>query len=159
MRGSVHGRCLTMEPMTDYQRTTVRESTTVQPPVAVEAPVAATAVRTTEQTTTPAGPSAMRTLIRVVTFAFGVLQAALILRIVLLLLIANPGNDIVAAVLAVTDPFVEPFRGMFSLDAVTADQGSVLDIAAIVALIAWTLIEVLIIALLRIFDRREAVTV
>lgn len=152
--------------MTDYERTTVRESSTVEPaaPVAggpyavAEPPVAASAVRTTERTSVPAGPSTMSVLIRVVTFAFGVLQAALILRIVLLLLVANPGNDIVAAVLTVTDPFVEPFRGMFSLDAVTADQGSVLDIAAIVALIAWTLIEVLIIALLRIFDRREVTT-
>ena len=152
--------------MTDYQRTTVRESSTVDPvvpsvadPTVVDGrPAAATAVRTTERTTVPSGPSTMSVLIRIVTFAFGVLQAALILRIVLLLLVANPGNDIVAAVLTVTDPFVEPFRGMFSLDAVTADQGSVLDIAAIVALIAWTLIEVLIIALLRIFDRREVTT-
>jgi hypothetical protein len=51
-----------------------------------------------------------------------------------------------------------PFRGMFSLVRVTGDQGSVLDIAAIVALIGWTLIEHLILALLRVFDRREVVT-
>ena len=89
------------------------------------------------------------------TFVFGILQAALILRIVLLLLVANPGNDLVAALLTVTDPFVEPFRGMFSLDRVTADQGSVLDVAAIVALIGWTLVEMLLLALIRLFDRRE----
>ncbi len=56
----------------------------------------------------------------------------------------------------VTQPFVEPFAGMFSLDRVKADQGSVLDIAAIVALIGWTLIEALILAALRIFERRPA---
>ena len=72
---------------------------------------------------------------------FGILQVALILRIILLLLVANPGNDVVALILNITDPFVEPFRGMFSLDRVTADQGSVLDVAAIVALIGWTLVE------------------
>jgi len=56
----------------------------------------------------------------------------------------------------VTDPFVEPFIGMFDLNRVTADQGSVLDVAAIVALIGWTLVEALILAALRIFSRRPA---
>jgi len=83
-----------------------------------------------------------------------VLQVALILRIILLLLVANPGNDVVQLILNITDPFVEPFRGMFQLDRVTADSGSMLDIAAIVALIGWTLIEALVIALLSLGARR-----
>jgi uncharacterized protein YggT (Ycf19 family) len=140
--------------MTDTQRVTTRESSYVDP---VD-PAAAGSVRVTESSTTPAGPSGATTATRIVTFAFGLLQALLILRIILLVLVANPGNDIVAAILAVTDPFVEPFRGMFALDRVKADQGSVLDIAAIVALIGWTLIEALILALIRIFSRRETVT-
>jgi hypothetical protein len=45
---------------------------------------------------------------------------------------------------------------MFSLNKVTADQGSVLDVAAIVALIGWTLVEALILAAIRIFSRRPA---
>ena len=57
--------------------------------------------------------------------------------------------------MTLTDPFVEPFRGMFSLDKATAGK-SVLDVAALVALVAWTLIEMLIIAGLRIFTRRPA---
>jgi len=85
---------------------------------------------------------------------FGILQGLLILRIILLLLIANPGNDVVALILGITDPFVEPFRGMFALDRVTADSGSRLDIAAIVALIGWTLVEALVIALLSLGARR-----
>ena len=149
--------------MTEIERTTVRQSTTTEPaaPIVagpnavVQPPVAATEVRTTERTTEPTGPSTMSFLTRLVTFVFGLLQVALILRIVLLLLVANPGNDLVAALLTVTDPFVEPFRGMFSLDRVTADQGSVLDVAAIVALIGWTLVELLLLALIRVFDRRE----
>jgi hypothetical protein len=60
----------------------------------------------------------------------------------------------VAFILGATDPFVEPFRGMFQLDKVTADQGSVLDVAAIVALIGWTLIEALVVALLSLGARR-----
>ena len=90
------------------------------------------------------------------TFAFGILQALLILRIVLLLLVANPANDIVALILNLTDPFVEPFRGMFALDRIRADMGSVFDLAALVALIGWTLIEALVLAALRIFARRPA---
>lgn len=149
--------------MTDYERTTVRESTVVDPvapaPTYAEPAAQATAVRTTERAYEPAGPSTSSVIARFVTFLFGVLQAAIILRIILLLLVANQGNDIVALILSLTDPFVEPFRGMFAIDRVTADQGSRLDIAAIVALIGWTLIELLILAGLRIFDRRQVTTV
>lgn len=139
--------------MTDYERVTTRETTTTEPSVA--APTA-TAVRTTERAYAPAGPGGMTVIARLVTFLFGILQVALILRIVLLLLVANTGNDVVRLILDVTNPFVEPFRGMFQLDRVTADMGSTLDVAAIVALIGWTLIEAVILAGLRIFSRRPA---
>lgn len=146
--------------MTDYERTTTRESTTGDPTVVTNDPAVppaqAAAVRTTERAYVPAGPSGATTLSRLVTFIFGVLQAALILRIILLLLVANVGNDVVAMIINLTDPFVEPFRGMFALDRVTADQGSTFDIAALVALIGWTLVEMLILALLRVFSRRPA---
>lgn len=143
--------------MTDYERTTTRESTTVDPAVDPAAtPAHGSAVRTTERAYVPAGPSGLTTAARVITFLFGILQAALILRIILLLLVANVGNDVVALILNITDPFVEPFRGMFQIDRVTADQGSRFDIAALVALIGWTLVEALILAALRIFSRRSA---
>jgi uncharacterized protein YggT (Ycf19 family) len=120
-------------------------------------PVEGTAVRTTERAYRPAGPSGSSVIARVVTFAFGVLQAALILRIILLLLVANQGNQIVDLIMTITDPFVEPFRGMFAIDRVNAGE-SRLDIAAVVALVGWTLVEMLILAGLRIFDRRDATT-
>ncbi len=153
--------------MTDYERTTTRETTVADPAdptvrhdaVSSAPPAAERSVRTTERAYRPAGPSTVSTIARFVTFLFGVLQAVLVVRIILLVLIANEGNDIVGAILAVTDPFVEPFRGMFALDRVTAEQGSVFDIAAAVALIGWTLIELLILAALRIFDRRETTVV
>jgi len=140
--------------MTDYQRTTTRETTSTDPYVAPTA--AATSVRTTDTAYVAAGPGGATVASRVVTFAFGILQALLILRIILLLLVANPGNDIVSFVFNITQPFVEPFVGMFSLNRVEADQGSVLDIAAIVALIGWTLVEALVLAAIRIFSRRPA---
>ena len=148
--------------MTDYERTTTRE--TVAPDPSVPAPTtpasaARTSVRTTDRTAVAPGPSGATTAARVVTFLFGILQVALILRIILMLLVANPGNDVVRLILDITNPFVEPFRGMFSLDRITADQGSTLDVAAIVALIGWTLVEALILAAIRIFDRRDRTTV
>jgi hypothetical protein len=47
---------------------------------------------------------------------------------------------------------------MFALDRATAGR-QVLDIAAIVALIGWTLVEMLVLALARIFDRRTVTEV
>ena len=155
--------------MTDYERTTTRETVTeptvaadpyAAPAPAAPAPVApapvATSVRTTDTAYVAAGPGGTTYAARIVTFLFGILQVMLILRIVLLLLVANRGNDVVQFVLNVTQPFVDPFINMFSLNRVTADQGSVLDVAAIVALIAWTLVEALILAAIRIFSRRPA---
>jgi len=156
--------------MTD-ERITTRTTTRLDPVVpstpivrtysdpADPAPAIATARTVERATTTEYHPSAATTASRVVIFVFGLLQVALILRIVLLLLVANQGNDVVALILGVTDPFVEPFRGMFALDRMTADQGSSLDVAAIVALIGWSLVEAIILAGLRIFERRTVVTV
>ncbi len=99
------------------------------------------------------GPSGWVVLQRLVGLVFTVVQALIILRIVLLLLVANQSNGIVAGILGATDVLVDPFRGMFRLDHVVAGSGSTLDVAAIVALVAWTLIEAVIIAGLRIGDR------
>ena len=141
--------------MTYDQRTTTTETQTTDPRVDAGAPApAVTSVRTTDSAVVAPGPGGATLAARIVTFAFGVLQALLILRIVLLLLVANPGNDVVKFVFNVTQPFVEPFLGMFSLNRVTADQGSIFDVAALVALIAWTLVEALILAAIRIFARR-----
>jgi len=136
--------------MTDYERTTTHQASSTDPYVDE---LRANSVRTTERAYTSPGPGGAAVVARFVTFLFGVLQVALILRIILLLLVANPGNDVVQLILNVTDPFVEPFRGMFQLDRVGARNGSVLDVAAVVALIGWTLIEALIIAILGVFRR------
>ena len=142
--------------MTEYQRTTTQQTNTTDAYGAPAAP--ANTIRTTDTYVAP-GPGGATLAARVVSFLFGILQVLLILRIILLLLVANPGNDIVSFVFNITQPFVEPFINMFSLNRVTADQGSVLDITAIVALIAWTLIEALILAGIRIFSRRPTATV
>ena len=101
-----------------------------------------------------AATSPVDTIRRVVWLLFGVLQALIVLRFVLLLFGANEGNDVVAFVIAVTNPFVEPFRGMFDLDEVSGASGSVLDVAALIALVAWTLVEALILGIVGLADRR-----
>ena len=89
---------------------------------------------------------------RIVSLLFGILAALLLLRIVLLLLVANPGNEIVDFIYTVSEPFVAPFRGIFRFDQVVAGDAR-LDIAAVVALIGWLLIYLLIMAILRLGDR------
>jgi uncharacterized protein YggT (Ycf19 family) len=138
--------------MSNYERATTRETQYVDP--STTDPAVRSTVRTTD--VVPARPEGPAVAARIIGFFFGVLQAALILRIVLLLLVANPGNDIVSMILALTDPFIEPFRGMFALDRITADMGSVFDMAALVALIGWTLVEALLFAAMRIFARRPS---
>jgi uncharacterized protein YggT (Ycf19 family) len=152
--------------MSDYERTTVRdtvEDTTTPGTVApgtVAPGTAAGVSRTTERSTIDTGPSGNDLARRVVTLLFGILQAFLILRIVLLLLVANRSNDVVQFILSITNPFVEPFRGMFALERISdSGTGSVLDVGAIVALIAWTLIELLILAIVGLGSRRGARTV
>jgi uncharacterized protein YggT (Ycf19 family) len=101
-----------------------------------------------------AATSPVDTLRRIVWLVFGILQALIVLRIVLLLLGANEANDVVSFIVGVTDPFVEPFRGMFQLDQVSGASGTVLDVAAIVALVAWTLVEALVLGVVGLADRR-----
>jgi uncharacterized protein YggT (Ycf19 family) len=144
--------------MDDYERTTVRRDTVSDP--VVDRPVATSpSYTTTERSVVHQGPSGGEMARRLVALLFGVLQALIILRIVLLLLIANRDNGIVAFILSATDPFVEPFRGMFRLDRLSAGQGSIFDVAAAVALIGWTLVEAIVIAVLSIGSRRRTETI
>jgi uncharacterized protein YggT (Ycf19 family) len=144
--------------MTNYERVSVRETRVTDRSRAdpMQGEAVSSTIRTTDAAVVPARPEPAAVAARIIGFLFGILQALLILRIVLLLLVANPGNDVVALILSATDPFVEPFRGMFALDRVGSDIGSVFDLAALVALIGWTLIEGLALAALRIFARRPA---
>jgi uncharacterized protein YggT (Ycf19 family) len=92
---------------------------------------------------------------RVVALIFGVLVTLISLRIVLLLLGANAGNGLVDAIYSITEPLVAPFRGVFSLDVIAPTGANVLDIGALVAVVGWSLIALLVIAILRLPDRRD----
>lgn len=100
-------------------------------------------------------PSGATTASRLVTFLFGIVQALIVLRIVLLLLNAREGNDLVAFILNSSQIFVGPFEGMLNTNAL-ASGGSLLDIAAILALAGWTILEALILAAIGVFRREPA---
>jgi len=92
---------------------------------------------------------------RVVTLIFGIIQTLIVLRILLLLLNAREGNDIVSFILNASQPFVAPFVGIFNVDALRA-SGSILDIAAIAALVGWTILEAIVIWAVNIMRREPA---
>jgi hypothetical protein len=93
---------------------------------------------------------------RVVMFLFGIVQVLIILRIVLLLLNAREGNDLVSFILNTSQIFVAPFNGMLNVDNLHSG-GSVLDVAAVLALVGWTVLEALILAAVGVFRREPSV--
>jgi hypothetical protein len=92
---------------------------------------------------------------RIVVLLFGIIQALILLRIVLLLLDAREGNDLVSFILNTSQIFVGPFEGILRTDALAAG-GSVFDVAAVLALVGWTLLEALILAAVGVFRREPA---
>jgi hypothetical protein len=100
-------------------------------------------------------PSNNETARRIVVLVFGLIQMAIGLRIVLLLLSARQGNFLVSLINNVGGALTEPFRGILSLSQVSAG-GSVLDVAAVVALVGWTIVEMIVIWSLAIFRREPS---
>lgn len=95
-------------------------------------------------------PSAGSVFERLILFIFGLVQGLIAVRILLLLVAAREGNDIVAFIYGLSDVFVAPFRGILRINEVASGQVE-LDVAAIVALIGWTVIELIIFGLVRVF--------
>jgi YGGT family len=100
---------------------------------------------------TPSGGEVAR---RTVVFLFGLIQAVILLRILLLLANASQGNGIVRFIYDVSGAFVAPFEGILHVNAISAGV-SVLDVSAVVAIIGWTVLEALVIAFIGIV-RRES---
>ena len=98
--------------------------------------------------------SGNETIRRVVVLAAGLIQILIISRIVLLL-DARTANGLVSGILNVSNVFVAHFNGILQTNSLTA-AGSVLDVAAVVALIGWTILEVIIFWSLSIFSRQSS---
>jgi hypothetical protein len=135
-----------------YEERVVQTDERVTTP-AVTTPPASNVV--VEQRTSRLSPSGGEVARRVIALIFGLIQAVIVLRIVLLLLDAREGNDLVAFILNTSQLFVGPFEGIFRTNAL-ASGGSILDIAAIAALVGWTILEAIAFWIVNIF-RREPV--
>jgi hypothetical protein len=109
----------------------------------------------TQSTVSSVRVSGNETIRRVVVLAAGLIQILIISRIVLLLLDARTANDLVSGILNVSNVFVAPFNGILQTNSLTA-AGSVLDVAAVVALVGWTILEVIIFWSLSIFSRQSS---
>jgi hypothetical protein len=111
-------------------------------------------VRTASHTTTatPGRPELGR---RIVVLVFGLIQIVIGARIVLLLLDAREANGLVSGILNLSQVFVAPFEGILRSDALRSG-GSTFDVAAVVAIVGWTVLELVIIWAIGIF-RRERV--
>ena len=106
-----------------------------------------------ETTVTPSGGEMTR---RVVVLIFGIIQILIAARIVLLLLAARGDNGLVSFIYQVSDLFVAPFSGIFNTDALKAGR-SILDIAAIAALVGWTLLEAIVFWVVNLFRREPTI--
>jgi hypothetical protein len=89
---------------------------------------------------------------RIIVLVFGLIQVVIGLRIVLLLLDARTGNALVSGILDVSKIFVAPFEGILNSNALTAG-GSTLDVAAVVAFVGWTILELIALWAVGIFRR------
>jgi hypothetical protein len=101
------------------------------------------------------GPDTPEYVRRIIVLVFGLIQLVIGARIVLLLLDARASNDLVAGILNVSQVLVAPFEGILRTDALNAG-GSTLDVTALVALVGWTIAEVILLWVVGIF-RREPV--
>lgn len=95
-------------------------------------------------------PSPAAVLERLVIFIFGLIELLIVARIVLLLLAARESNAIVSFIYNVSDIFVAPFRGILGINEVQAGAAA-FDVAALVALVGWIIIELIVLALVRVF--------
>ena len=100
-------------------------------------------MRTDSRRVTRPGPGGAEMGRRVVVLVFGLIQIVIGARIVLLLLDAREANGLVSAILNISQVFVAPFEGMLRTDSLHA-AGSVLDLTAVVALVGWTILELIV---------------
>ena len=138
--------------MTVERRITQQETPAYPADPVYPTPATRTSVVTETASVEPSGGEVGR---RIVTLIFGIIQVFIVLRIVLLLLDAREGNGLVSFILDVSQLFVAPFIGIFNSDALKM-SGSVLDIAAIAALVGWTILEMIVLWVVNIARREPA---
>lgn len=134
-------------PAPAYRRPAAVERTYVERDVTEEPP----AVRRT--TVVRTGPGIAY---RIAMLLFGLVQLVILLRIVLLLIDARPANAIVSFIYDTSQLFVAPFDGILRTNALSAGAAT-LDVAAIVALVGWTVLEIVVLAIINTVSSHDAV--
>jgi hypothetical protein len=104
---------------------------------------------------TRSGPGGAEVARRVVILVFGLIQIVIGARIVLLLLDAREANGLVSVILGISQVFVAPFEGMLRTDSLHS-AGSTLDVTAVMALVGWTVLELIVLWVIGMFRRRTA---
>jgi hypothetical protein len=112
-------------------------------------------VQTHRERITRAGPGGSEMGRRIVVLVFGLIQLIIGARFVLLLLDAREANGLVAGILNLSQLFVAPFDGILRTNALHS-AGSTFDITAVVAIVGWTVLELIVIWALGIFRREPA---
>lgn len=101
------------------------------------------------------GPTDSERTRRIVVLLFGLVQFFIGARFVLLLLEAREANGLVSGILELSQLFVAPFEGILRTESLRS-AGSVFDITAIVALVGWTVLELIVIWGVGVFRREPA---
>lgn len=124
---------------------------TSQAPASTD-PVGTQVVTPRTSTMRPGGAELGR---RVVVLVFGLIQIVIGLRVVLLVLDAREGNPLVSGILNLSQVFVAPFDGVLHTNALHSG-GSILDLAAIAALVGWSVLELIVLWAIGIFRAEVA---
>ena len=130
------------------KRTVVTNTPTTEPNG-----IGAQTTRTESRQTTfnPGGSEMTR---RVVVLIFGLIQVVIGLRFVLLLLDAREANGLVSGILNFSQLFVAPFEGILRTDALRS-SGNIFDVTALVAIVGWTILELIVIWVVGVFRQRQ----
>jgi YGGT family len=137
------------------QTVVTREPTVTAAPATVPATTSQETARTERRHLTRSGPGGSEMARRIIVLLFGLIQIVIGLRIVLLLLDARTGNALVSGILDVSKIFVAPFDGILKTNALSSG-GSTLDVAAVVAFVGWSVLELIVIWVVGIFRREPA---
>jgi hypothetical protein len=130
---------------------TVDQTVTTQEPRTDSGP---SITRTDSRHVSASGPGGSELTRRVVVLVFGLIQLVIGLRFVLLLVDAREANGLVSGILNISQVFVAPFEGILRTDALHSG-GTIFDGAALVALVGWTVLELIVIWAVGIFRRQQ----
>lgn len=130
---------------------TIDQTVTTQEPRTASAQ---TTTSTQSRSVSATGPGGSELIRRVVVLIFGLIQLVIGLRFVLLLLDAREANGIVSGILNLSQPFVAPFDGILRTNGL-ASHGNFFDVTALVALVGWTILELIVIWAVGIFRRQQ----